>query len=239
MKAYQVIKKESRFWFSEMVKKLSLSRIFNQSHNHNYFRMKGTSLIVSVVLFLAVAVLYVLYFTGAGNAARSHVSERSIQSGNGGLRIAYLKADSLILNYDLAQDLHDQFSQKEQTLNSEFGTRRSTFEREASEFQEKLNRGGFLTQDRAIQERDRLAGKEQEIMKLNQEYSGKLAELQAANNKQILDSLISFLKEYNKDKKYDYILNSADILIGDEGSNITGEVLRKMNEIYRYSKTKK
>ena len=200
--------------------------------------MKGTSLIVSVVLFIAIVVLYVLHFTGKGSTRNASIPQRFDQSG-GGLRIAYLKADSLILNYDLAQDLHDQFTQKEQAYNSEFGTKRSTFEKEASDFQEKLNRGGFLTQDRAIQERDRLAGKEQEIMKMNQEYSGKLAELQAANNKQILDSLISYLKVYNKDRNYDYILNSADVLIGDEGSNITGEVLRKMNEIYRYTKSKK
>jgi len=201
--------------------------------------MKGTSLIVSVVLFLAVAVLYVLHFTGLGNSGSREVADQSGQANRGELKIAYLKADSLILNYDLAQDLHDQFSQKEQAYNSEFGTKRSTFEKEATEFQEKLNRGGFLTQERAIQERDKLAGKEQEIMKLNQEYSGKLAEMQAANNKQILDSLISYLKVYNKDKKYDYILNSADILIGDEASNITDEVLRKMNQIYQATKAKK
>lgn len=216
-----------------------MSGIFNQSFYQNKIRMKGTSLIVSVVLFLAVAVLYVLHFTGLGNSGSREVADQSGQANRGELKIAYLKADSLILNYDLAQDLHDQFSQKEQAYNSEFGTKRSTFEKEATEFQEKLNRGGFLTQERAIQERDKLAGKEQEIMKLNQEYSGKLAEMQAANNKQILDSLISYLKVYNKDKKYDYILNSADILIGDEASNITDEVLRKMNQIYQATKAKK
>ena len=201
--------------------------------------MKGTSLIVSIVLFVAVAALYVLHFTGSGKAGSTEVSGVTGQVNNSGLRIAYLKADSLILNYDLAQDLHDDFAKKEQAYNSEFGNKRSSFEREATEFQEKLNRGGFLTQERAIQERDKLAGKEQEIMKLNQEYSGKLAELQAANNKQVLDSLLSYLRIYNKDKKYDYILNSADVLIGKETSNITAEVLRKMNQLYQVSKGKK
>jgi outer membrane protein len=221
------------------VKKIIFVGKLNLCYNHNNIRMKGTSLIVSIVLFVAIAVLYVLHFTGSGRNTSNQLSGQDRQLNSGGLRVAYLKADSLIVNYDLAQDLHDLFTQKEQAYNAEFGTRRSTFEREAGEFQEKLNRGGFLTQDRAIQERDKLAGKEQEIMKLNQEYSGKLAELQAANNKQILDSLISYLKIYNKDKKYDYILNSADILIGNEASNITAEVLRKMNQTYKSSKTRK
>lgn len=201
--------------------------------------MKGISLIISIVLFVAVAVLYILHFTGSGKGQEQGGASEAVQSGHTGLKIAYLRADSLILNYDLAQDLHDEFTKKQQAFNSEYGSKRTTFEKEASEFQEKLNRGGFLTQDRAIQERDRLAGKEQEILRLDQELSSKLADLQAANNKQILDSLNSYLKIYNKGKKYDYILNSADVLIGPESSNITAEVLQKMNEIYRTSRPKK
>jgi outer membrane protein len=130
--------------------------------------------------------------------------------------------------------LHDDFTKKQEAYNSEFGTKRQSFEREAAAFQEKLQRGGFLTEQRAIQERDRLVGKEQEILQLDQELSGKLAELQATNNKQILDSLLNYLQEYNKDKKYDYIFNGAEILVGDEGHNITAEVLKALNE--RYSK---
>jgi outer membrane protein len=149
-------------------------------------------------------------------------------------KIAYVKADSVILNYDLAQDLHDEFTKYQEAFNTEFGTKRQTFEKEAAAFQEKLQRGGFLTEQRAVQERDRLVGKEQEILQLDQELSGKLAEMQAANNKQILDSLLSYLRDYNRTRKYDYILNGAEVLVGDEANNITAEVLKALNE--RYSK---
>jgi outer membrane protein len=36
--------------------------------------------------------------------------------------------------------------------------------------------------------------------------------MQAANNQQIIDSLLNYLKIYNADKKYDFILNAADVL---------------------------
>jgi outer membrane protein len=136
------------------------------------------------------------------------------------------------LNYDLAQDLHDEFTKKQEAYNSEYGTKRETFEREAAAFQEKLQRGGFLTEQRAIQERDRLVGKEQEIMQLDQELSTKLAEIQTANNEQILDSLLGYLEEYNQNKKYDYIFNGAEILVGNEAHNLTAEVLKALNERY-------
>jgi outer membrane protein len=200
--------------------------------------MKGTSLIVTIALAAAILVLYILHFTNTGNGkSKENVG---FKAGNSGLlRVAYVKADSLILNYDLAQDLHDDFTKKQEAFTSEYGSKRTAFEREAAEFQQKLQRGGFLTEQRAVQERDRLVGKEQEITRLDQELSSKLAELQQANQKQLIDSLINYLKIYNISRKYDYILNSADILIGPESENITKEVLMQMNTRYRATVTKK
>jgi outer membrane protein len=199
------------------------------------FKMKGTSLVVSVFLFIAIAVLYVLQFTGGGKKIQTEVAQTK-QSITGGLKIAYVKTDSLILNYDLAQDLHDEFTKKQEAYTNEYTGKRTSFEKDAADFQEKVNRGGFLTEQRAIQERDRLVSRQQEIEKLDQELSSKLAELQTANNKQLLDSVINYLNMLNKTRNYDYILNAADILIGDETSNITNEVLTGMNE--KYSKSK-
>ena len=198
--------------------------------------MKGTSLIVSVVLFVAVAVLYVLHFTGSG-INTSEVAETNVgKSESTDFRIAYVKADSILLNYDLAQDLHDDFTNKQEAYTSEYGTKRQSFEKEAAAFQEKVQRGGFLTEQRAIQERDRLLGKEQEIQKLDQDLSTKLAELQTANNQQLLDSLMGYIEILNAQKNYDYVFSGSNILVGDEAHNLTADVLKALNE--RYSGTK-
>jgi outer membrane protein len=195
--------------------------------------MKGTSSILGIVALVAVAVLYVLYFTGGNQPAGNVADQQSATpADDGSLRIAYVKADSVIMNYDLAQDLHDEFTKKQEAYNTEYGTKRQSFEKEAAAFQEKLQRGGFLTEQRAVQERDRLVGREQEIMQLDQELSQKLAEIQTANNQQILDSLMNYLEEYNKTKNYDYILSGAEVLIGPDAHNITPEVLKALNERY-------
>ena len=43
---------------------------------------------------------------------------------------------------------------------------------------------------------------------------------------------MSCLNDYNTGDKYDYIFNASNILIGDEGDNITTEILKTMNEKY-------
>jgi outer membrane protein len=199
--------------------------------------MKGTSLIVSIVLFVAVAVLYILHFTGNGKSGQNSGADDKAVISRDGLKIAYVKADSVILNYQLAEYLHDDFTKKQEAFTTEYATKRKSFEKDAAAFQEKLQRGGFLSEQRAVQERDRLVGLEQEIQKMDQDLSQKLGEMQNTNGQQVLDSLQSCLKQYNSTKKYDYILNASSILIGNEGDNITADILKLMNE--KYSATQK
>lgn len=198
--------------------------------------MKNSSLIVNLVLGVAVLVIYVLHFTSNKSSGELVRDESPREATGSELKIAYVKVDSLILNYELAQELHDTFTKNQEAYTKEYAEKRTSFEKRAAAFQEKVQRGGFLTQDRAVQERDRLLNEEQEIQKLDQELSGKLAELQSTNNERLIDSLIKYLEEYNADKKYNYILNSGDILIGDDAHNITKQVLEGMNARYVQSK---
>ena len=47
------------------------------------------------------------------------------------------------------------------------------------------------------------------------------------------------LKHYNANKSYDYIFNASSILIGDEGDNITVQILKIMNDKYDATIVKK
>ncbi|WP_303918567.1 OmpH family outer membrane protein [Draconibacterium sediminis] len=197
--------------------------------------MKGTSLVVSVVLFVAVAVLYVLHFTGNGASVENQ--NDAVDGIDSGLKIAYIKADSVLINYTLSQELHEELTKQQEAYTTEYGTKRQSFEKEAAAFQERLQRGGFATEQRAVQERDRLLGKEQELQKLDQELSTKLAKIQQDNNNKILDNMMDYLDRYNEKAGYDYILNGANVLVGPEVNNITADVLKALNEEYEATKT--
>ena len=199
--------------------------------------MKNTSFVLIVVLFIAVAGIYILHFSGnkSNGSGKAGANEGHVASE---LKIAYIKVDSLVVNYDFAKEMQENFAKQQEAYTKEYGEKRSHFESQASAFQEKVQRGGFLTQESAMQERNKLMTDEQQITKLDQELSTKLSQIQADNNKQLLDSLMTYLKIFNKEKKYTYILNGGDVLIGDESHNITKDVLVNMNVRLSKARTK-
>ena len=192
------------------------------------------STIVNIILALAIAGLYIFHFTG-NNKEKSTPVNQSKGTGQP-LSIAYVKMDSMLFTYELAKKLNTEFSEKKENFRKEYTDKRIKFERDAAAFQEKVQRGGFLTEDRAKQEQERLVGVQQEIQKLDYELTQKLSEMQAQINQQIVDSISSYLKSYNAVKKYDVILNSASMLEGSDQFNITKEVTQGLNDRYKTQK---
>ena len=189
------------------------------------------STIVSVVLGLAIAILYLLHFTGSKSSL--------VQKGGGNddiskiPAIAYVKMDSVLFTYELAKKLTANLQVNQESFKKEYSVKRLKFEKEAAAFQEKVQRGGFLTEERAKLEQERLMGQQQEIERLDYELTQKLNEMQGQINQQIIDSISSFLKSYNAEKKYDIILNSSSMLEGSPQFNITKAVSEGLNKRYK------
>jgi outer membrane protein len=200
--------------------------------------MKRLPLIISVIALAGVVVLFVMNFTGNKNETAFEATKSSGSNSKDGLKIAYVQTDSVLVNYQLAIDLNDEFVAKQTQYNEDFTKRRSNLEKQAVAFQEKLQRGGFLTEERAMQERDRILGEEQEIKQLDYELSNKLSQMEREINVQIIDSIVGYVKEYNKKQNYDYIFsNNGNIIVGAQQLNITKDIVEALNA--RYAKSKK
>ena len=189
------------------------------------------STIVNIVLALAVAGLYIIYFTG--NKKDKSTEADMAKGADKPLTIAYVKMDSMLFTYELAKKLNTEFASKREDFKKEYTEKRIRFERDAASFQEKVQRGGFLTEDRARQEQERLGAVQQEVQKLDYDLTQKLTEMQEQIKQQIVDSISSFLKSYNQTKRYDVILNSASMLEGSPHYNITKEVTQGLNDRYK------
>jgi outer membrane protein len=189
------------------------------------------STIVSVILAVAVAVLYLLHFIGNKNSIIPQGIENTGTSKS--VSIAYVKMDSVLFTYELAKKLTANLQLNQESFNKEYSGKRIKFEKEAEAFKEKVQRGGFLTEERAKLEQERLVGQQQEIERLDYELTQKLKEMQGQINQQIIDSISSFLKSYNADKKFDIILNSASMLEGTPKFNITKDVSIGLNKRYK------
>jgi len=68
---------------------------------------------------------------------------------------------------------------------------------------------------------------------LEARLSNELAQKQAEFLQTLQDSLDNFLADYNKDKKFDMILNKATVLYGDKKYDITQDVINGMNARYK------
>lgn len=195
---------------------------------HN-LHMKNST-IVSVVLGVAVVLLYLLHFLGnTGGMTKGGGAASDTKS----VSIAYVKMDSVLFTYELAKKLTSNLQLNQESFKKEYNIKRIKFENEAVAFQEKVQRGGFLTEERAKLEQERLMGQKQEIERLDYELTQKLNEMQGQINQQIIDSISSFLKSYNAGKKFDIILNSASMLEGTQKFNITRDVADGLNKRYR------
>lgn len=197
--------------------------------------MKKLPLILSAVALAGVIAIAILIFFGkAGNGSGD---DRSGSASQGGLKIAYIQTDSVLVNYQLAIDLQKEFASQQQQFTSDFSSKRQNFENQAVAFQEKLQRGGFLSEDRAVKERDRILGMEQEIKQMDYELSNKLSQMEASINKRLADSIVSYVKDYNKKHNYTLIFsNAGNIIVGNPQNNISKQILDGLNARYASSK---
>ncbi|MCT4671652.1 MAG: OmpH family outer membrane protein [Prolixibacteraceae bacterium] len=144
-------------------------------------------------------------------------------------KIAYVKVDSLVVNYYLTKDLNDEFLETSEAYNKEFAAKKTKMTKDAQAFQVKYQRHQFATQASMMKERERIVAMEKEVKKMDYELSTKLSKIQSDNNKRVTDSLNVALDHFQELHHYKYILNGAAVLRAEGADNITSEVLKILN----------
>ena len=151
------------------------------------------------------------------------------------LPIAYVNTDSLLLNYDMAKDLNEELIKKTEDARANLNSQAAAFEKEANEFQRKLQTNAFLSEERAQSEANRLQNKQNQLEQLNQKLQNDLAQEQAQMNARLSDTIKAVIREYNATKKFELILSNTmydNILIDNPKYDITGELLEILNSRY-------
>ncbi len=193
------------------------------------------SLILNVVLLVAVVLLYVLHFSSSCRV-KSGADKKSTAVKADSLNmlpIAYINTDTLLQNYTFSKEANERLLAKSQKSEAELAKRMNQWQKEGMEFQKKLQANLFLSQERAEQENARLMKKRQELEQLQAKLTRELMAEQQEVNEQLKDTIDTFLKEYNKTKKYQLILSNTlndNVLYSEEGCDITSEVVELLNE---------
>ena len=201
--------------------------------------MKNLSLILNAVLAIAVIVLFVKVFSNHPKSPSEKAFYKNDSLNAGLLPIAYINVDSLLLNYQFAKEANESLIKKQEDSRLSINTKARQLQTEMGEFQRKLEANAFLSRERAEQEQSRLLKRQEDLRELDGQLSQQLMQVQQKMSEQLRDTINSFLKEYNKDQKYQLILSntsSDNILYATEGLDITPEITELLNKRYAAKK---
>ena len=181
-----------------------------------------------------------LLFAQCNNAPQNTASAPAAQPAAeaSGLRIAYVEVDSLLSKYEFCIEMNQEMVKKEENVRATLNEKGKQLENEQKEFQYKYENNAF-TQNRAQEEYNRLMKKAQDLEVLKAKLAEELALENQKNTLQLRDSIENFMKIYNKDKKYSFIISNAgydNLLYADPAYNLTQEVIDGLNA--RYTKKK-
>lgn len=200
---------------------------------------KNASLIMNAIMAIAIVILFVLVLNQKPSNTNSfpevRIKRESVKTDK--LPIAYVNIDSLLLNYQFAKEANVSLVKKQESSRSLVSSKAGLLQKEMADFQKKLENNAFLSRERAEQEQVRLQKKQQELQQLDAKLSQQLGQEQRKMSEELRDTINKFMKEYNKNSKYEMIISntsSDNILYAAKGYNITKEISKLLNE--RFSK---
>ena len=191
---------------------------------------------IEAVLAVAVIILFVFQFSGDKEPASVTVSNSGTTFGDV-IPMAYVDVDSLTANYTYSIDLNEQLMKKYENSQANLTERMRKLEADAESFQRKVQTGSFLSEERAIAERDRIVRSEADLQNLQQKLAREFDEERFRIVEELRNTIVANLRELNKDKKYHIVYGKMNdnILYADDAYNITAEVVNFLNMKYATS----
>ena len=197
------------------------------------------SLVLNGILLIAVIILFYLVLGKDSNKPANMVMKAGNSTLSGTLPIAYVNVDSLLLNYTFAKNANETLIKKQEDSRLTLNSRARQLQIEMSEFQRKLENNAFLSRERAEAEQSRLMKKQQDLQQMEGAMSQQLMEQQQKMSEQLRDTINAFMKDFNKDNRYQMIISNTandNVLYAGKSYDITSAVIAKLNE--RFGKKK-
>lgn len=179
-------------------------------------------------------------FCSCNNAPVAESTETTAQKG----AIVYFNLDTIVNEYDMANDLRSVVETKIQGINEEVARRQNKLEKDVNTFQEKVNKG-LLTSSVAEVQYQGLQQQDQAFQQYAAEKEQEINEELAVMQNQIADAIQTFITKFNEEQQYAMIIaTQGDILplpivAGSEDLDVTQQILTGLNEEYVKTKASK
>ncbi len=201
--------------------------------------------IINCILLVGLIVIYILHFTGIGTKGNNLVNadaKQPVAVGEGGLKIAYVNTDTLMAKYQYAIDLQKQLKDFQTAKENSYKQQMSQFQKDYEAYVKNGGENMTLSQQQAKEKE--LQDRAQRLQGLEGQYTQEVAQKTIAESEKMTRAVYNFIREYNaQNQKFTLILarsfSSSPILYGDEGMDITDEIVKGLNEEYAKVKAEK
>ena len=199
--------------------------------------MKKSTLIVSTVAAICAIALITPACTSNNTSNVKAAADSTIAPGS----IVFFNLDTVLQDYDMANDLRSVVETKVNSINQEVTRRGNKLEKDIQAFQDKMNKG-LLTQSTYEVQSQKLAQQQQEFEAYANQKQNEILEEQNVMMNQIADAIKTFVDSYNEGKGYAMIIATqgailpAPVVTGDPALDITDDILEGLNAEYVKSK---
>ena len=200
--------------------------------------MKNLTNILLALLFLAVAALFILHFTG--NKKSSKANDPESAAGSVAEGVAFVNIDTVVIRFNMYADRREELLEKQRKAEAELNSKGSQYEKGVKDFQDKVNKG-LVTRATAAEMEQSLLQQQQELVNLRDQLQTNLLEEDQVMNRQILEYITTYLEENKDQYKYQYVLGKSfggQVLYGDSAMDITQQVVDGLNAKYLTEKKK-
>jgi len=212
---------------------------------------KNTSLILNGVLIVAVAVLYFLHFNNPINCTTSETKSDSLQLNKPVVlspkeikesKIVYVNLDVLNENYEYIKEVSASAKSDLKALENQYRVKAQKLEEDYAIFQQKAQQG-LLSENQINTEQEAFMKRKEDLDQLEYKNQALMERIQEKTD-EMNENLKAYIKEYNKQSNYQYVFAFSSsplsqLLLVDDGLDITQEILEGLNAQYRASKAKK
>lgn len=198
--------------------------------------MNKSYFVRNLLLVTAVTAIGVLLASGCKQKDAAGTQNQSAEAKG----IVYVELDSVIANFNMADDLTTSLQDKQKNSEAELTSKSQAFDRDVRDYQNKAQKG-LITRATAAEMEQTLSQQQQNLLALRDEMAYKLNEESLVAQRQVLEYITQYLIEYNKTHHYQYILAKqfpGPVLLGDTSLDITADVTAGLNAKYLAEKTK-
>ena len=188
-------------------------------------------------MFLAAAAIVALASCNNASPKMDEQPATANDNATGGMKIAYVEVDSLMTQYEFCKEFTLILQKKSNNARNTLNQKGQALQSAMANFQQKLNNNGFTSREQAESQQAAIQRQQQSLQELQARLENELAQETQKYNDALRDSLMHFLSDYNKDKKYDLILTKQgdNILYAAPRFDVTNDIINGLNK--RYKKT--